>query len=96
MELLKPQCQWSGHPKSPKLRTVYSKELYQGYRSDRIATRLCSQELRGQIPDCGCKTFIVTLLTGSDKSVMNTGPERKDYSDHSSYSYSGIGPEIAP
>ena len=24
-------------------------------------------------------------------SVINSGPKRKDYSDHSSYSYSGIG-----
>ena len=37
----------------------------------------------------GCKTFIVTLLTGSDMSVINSGPKRKDYSDHSGYS--GIG-----
>ena len=36
----------------------------------------------------GCKTFIVTLLTGSDMSVINSGPKRKDYSDHSRYSYS--------
>ena len=35
----------------------------------------------------GCKTFIVTLLTGSDMSVINSGPKRKDYSDHSSYFY---------
>ena len=41
----------------------------------------------------GCKTFIVTLLTGFDMSVINSGPKRKDYSDHSSYSYSGIGPK---
>ena len=41
----------------------------------------------------GCKTFIVTLLTGSDMSVINSGPKRKDYSDHSSYSYSRIGPK---
>ena len=27
----------------------------------------------------GCKTFIVTLLTGSDMSVINLGPKRKDY-----------------
>ena len=44
----------------------------------------------------GCKSFIVTLLTGSDMSVMNSGPKRKDYSDHSSYSYPGIGPQNAP
>ena len=45
----------------------------------------------------GCKTFTVTLLTGSDMSVINSGPKRKNYSDHSSYSYSGIGPkECAP
>ena len=24
----------------------------------------------------GCKTFIVTLLTGSDMSVINSGPQR--------------------
>ena len=36
---------------------------------------------------------MVTLLTGSDMSVINSGPKRKDYSDHSSYSYSGIGPK---
>ena len=41
----------------------------------------------------GYKTFIVTLLTGSDMSVINSGPKRKDYSDQSSYSYSGIGPK---
>ena len=42
----------------------------------------------------GSKTFIVTLLTGSDMSVLiNSGPKRKDYSDHSSYFYSGIGPK---
>ena len=41
----------------------------------------------------GCKTFIVTLLTGSDMSVINSGPKRKNYSDHSRYSYSGIGPK---
>ena len=35
----------------------------------------------------------VTLLTGSDMSVINSGPKRKNYSDHSSYSYSGIGPQ---
>ena len=39
------------------------------------------------------KPFIVTLLTGSDMSVINSGPKRKNYSDHSSYSYSGIGPK---
>ena len=33
----------------------------------------------------------MTLLTGSDMSVINSGPKRKNYSDHSSYSYSGIG-----
>ena len=32
----------------------------------------------------------MTLLTGSDMSVINSDPKRKDYSDHSSYSYSGI------
>ena len=26
-------------------------------------------------------------------SVINSDPKRKDYSDHSSYSYSGIGPK---
>ena len=26
-------------------------------------------------------------------SVINSGLKRKDYSDHSSYSYSGIGPK---
>ena len=41
----------------------------------------------------GCNTFIATLLTGSDMFVINSGPKRKDYSDHSSYSYSGIGPK---
>ena len=35
----------------------------------------------------GCQTFIVTLLTGSDMSVINSGPGR------SSYSYCGIGPK---
>ena len=35
---------------------------------------------RTLIPD-GCKTFIVTLLTGSDMSVVNSGPKRKNYSD---------------
>ena len=35
----------------------------------------------------------MTLLTGSDMSVINSGPKRKDYSDHSSYSYPGIGPK---
>ena len=46
----------------------------------------------------GCKTFIVTLLTGSNNvmSVINSGPKSKDYSDYSSYSYSGIGPQNAP
>ena len=33
------------------------------------------------------------LLTGSDMSVINSGPKRNNYSDHSSYSYSGIGPK---
>ena len=28
-------------------------------------------------------------------SVINSGLKRKDYSDHSSYSYSGIGPKEA-
>ena len=36
------------------------------------------------------------LLTGSDMSVINSGPKRNNYSDHSSYSYSGIGPKNAP
>ena len=26
-------------------------------------------------------------------SVINSGPKRKNYSDHSNYSYSGIGPK---
>ena len=43
----------------------------------------------------GCKTFIVTLLV-SDMSVINSGPNRKNYSDHSSYSYSGIVPQKHP
>ena len=34
----------------------------------------------------------VTLLTGSDMSVIKSGLKRKNYSD-SSYSYSGIGPK---
>ena len=41
----------------------------------------------------GCKTFIVTLLTGSNMSVINSGPKRENYSDYSSYSYSMIGPK---
>ena len=40
-----------------------------------------------------CKTFIVTLLTGFDMSVINSDPKRKNYSDHSSYSYSGLSPK---
>ena len=32
-------------------------------------------------------------ITGSDMSVINSGPKRKNYFDHSSYSYSGIGPK---
>ena len=35
----------------------------------------------------------MALLTGSDMSVINSGPKRKNYSDHSSYSYSRIGPK---
>ena len=34
--------------------------------------------------------------TGSDMSVINSGPKRKDYSDHSSYSYSRIAPKTHP
>ena len=35
----------------------------------------------------------MALLTGSDMSVINSDPKKKNYSDHSSYSYSGIGPK---
>ena len=41
----------------------------------------------------GCETFIATLLTGSDMSVINSGLNRKYYSDHSSHSYSGTYPK---
>ena len=35
----------------------------------------------------------MTLLTGSDTSVINSDTKKKNYSDHSSYSYSGIDPK---
>ena len=35
----------------------------------------------------------MTLLTGSDMSVIISGQKRKTYSNNSSYSYSGIGPK---
>ena len=52
---------------------------FSGYSRSRVAVKPC--------------IVIVILLTGSDMSVINSGPKRKNYSDHSGYSYSGIGPK---
>ena len=56
--------------------------LFLGYSDSRVM----------RCPRRGCKTFSDTVNWFWPVSVINSGPKRKKYSDHSSYSYCRIGP----